>query len=48
MPWSVTGAATCAVRAGGDGWPWPYEVTLAADARDTALSSALAADQPGR
>jgi len=26
------------VRAGGDGWPWPYEVTLAAEARDTAFS----------
>ena len=31
-------AATCSVRAGGDGWPWPYEVTLAAEARDASLS----------
>jgi aldose 1-epimerase len=38
MPWSVTGAATCSVRAGGNGWPWPYEVTLAAEGRDNALS----------
>jgi aldose 1-epimerase len=38
MAWTVTGAATCAVRAGDDGWPWPYEVTLAAEARDAALS----------
>jgi aldose 1-epimerase len=38
IPWSVTGTAACSVRAGGDGWPWPYEVTLAAEARDTSLS----------
>ena len=38
MAWSVTGVATCSVRAGGDGWPWPYEVTVAAEARDTGLS----------
>ena len=38
MAWSVTGVTTCSVRAGGDGWPWPYEVSLAAEERDTALS----------
>jgi galactose mutarotase-like enzyme len=38
IPWSVTGAASCSVRAGGDGWPWPYEVTLSAEALDTSLT----------
>ncbi len=38
MAWSVIGPASCSVRAGGDGWPWPYEVTLSAEARDDALS----------
>ena len=38
IPWTVTAAATCSVRGGGDGWPWPYEVTLAAEARDASLS----------
>jgi aldose 1-epimerase len=27
-PWEVTGDAQLQVRAGGDGWPWPYEVSL--------------------
>jgi aldose 1-epimerase len=38
VAWTVTDSATCSVRAGGDGWPWPYEVTLAAEAGDTSLS----------
>jgi aldose 1-epimerase len=25
-PWTRTGDATFAIRAGGNGWPWPYEV----------------------
>ena len=38
MPWSEAGPATLAVRAGADGWPWAYEVTLAAEVHDTRLS----------
>jgi aldose 1-epimerase len=38
IPWTVTGTGTCSVRAGGDGWPWPYDVTLSAEAHDTLLS----------
>ncbi len=38
VPWTVTGLASCSVEAGGDGWPWPYDVTLSAVARDASLS----------
>ena len=37
IPWAVTGPASCAVLGGGDGWPWPYEVTLSAIATDASL-----------
>jgi aldose 1-epimerase len=37
MPWNEREAGL-SVRAGGDGWPWPYEVTLAAGVHDTRLS----------
>jgi aldose 1-epimerase len=38
IPWTVTGSGTCSVRAGADGWPWPYEVTLSAIASNAWLS----------
>ena len=37
VPWSETGSATFRVNGGDDEWPWPYEVTLAAQADDTNL-----------
>jgi aldose 1-epimerase len=39
-PWIETGAGAFSVRAGDDGWPWPYEVTLAAEAHGARLSLA--------
>jgi len=36
-PWEVRDDRSLAVRAGGDGWPWPYEVTMRVDAREAKL-----------
>jgi aldose 1-epimerase len=37
MAWTEVSPGTCSVRASGDGWPWPYEVTLSAEAAGTSL-----------
>ncbi|HEX6474275.1 MAG TPA: hypothetical protein VF114_04205, partial [Candidatus Limnocylindria bacterium] len=37
MAWAEVAPGTCSVRAGGDGWPWPYEVTLSASATGSSL-----------
>lgn len=41
MPWEETAQGTFGVRAGGDGWPWPYEVSLAVAIEEAAATLAL-------
>jgi aldose 1-epimerase len=39
IPWTEDGpGGTLAVRAGDDGWPWPYQVTLSAAVDDRSLA----------
>ena len=48
--WEVLDDRILRVRAGGDRWPWPYEVTLRADVRDAEVRLGFAltnlADEP--
>ncbi len=37
IPWDVVGDGKFAIRAGGDGWPWTYQVELAVNVGDAAL-----------
>lgn len=49
-PWAEEGAGAYRVRAGGDAWPWPYEVSMRYDLADSAFEVALLltnlADEP--
>ncbi|TAL05325.1 MAG: hypothetical protein EPO00_13200 [Chloroflexota bacterium] len=40
-PWEQRGAGMFAIRAGGGGWPWPYESTLRVSARDGDAGAAV-------
>jgi aldose 1-epimerase len=37
VPWTVEENRTFRIEAGEDGWPWPYEVTMAVDVRDAVM-----------
>jgi aldose 1-epimerase len=37
IPWVAMEPGSCTVRAGSDGWPWPYAVTVMAEVRDAAV-----------
>ena len=47
-PWSETGEGSLRVEAGGDGWPWPYEMTLdvAVDGASVSIGCALSNRSP--
>jgi aldose 1-epimerase len=36
-PWTVEDDRTFRIEAGEDGWPWPYEVTMAVDVHDAVM-----------
>jgi aldose 1-epimerase len=37
VPWAIENGTTMRVTAGGDAWPWPYEVTAAFDVHDSVM-----------
>ena len=36
-PWTVEGDGLFSIEAGGDAWPWPYEVTMEVDVHDAVM-----------
>ena len=44
VPWTEDQEGVFRIEAGGDGWPWPYEVTMAVDVHDAGMGHPLRYD----